>query len=518
MRLQTSYFDDPEEERRFNLQQMERFANGGQDAQPNPIHAALDMYGQDDQQAMFDAERNAPPSPDAERAAPVLEGRTQNQGPTARELEDDAMRAVRDSYGQKDSLFSQGAPAAIAVGLDALLNKGRDIGTIVGGYAQGRQRKESDDKSSMRQMAELEIQRARETQHDKERADISEINKGNLTARNAENDLARERFRATQGDPATDRKLKEAQTNNLEAEAYGRWTGDDKAITPYQQAQLDAQKDYRDEMNKDRDASRGDAKLAREESAATRKTLAEGTALTKKETNDRHATETFLGKTKDERSQASMLQGIEKVVDDPKYSNDLPGVGKLDSSMPAWLMHPIDETARNDANKMKDMIGQATAYFNHEITGAASSDRERAMNQALKALGGNEHEVRTALQVWKQDLQGKLRAQASASPDNARNALDAQGLGDWALGPPARPQAVAPPPMAAPQQVADDGPLPPDRITSGPPFRGTQGFPGSAQPSKVYQGPTQPQDSPAIDNYLQDLQKVTRTPGVRYRR
>jgi hypothetical protein len=216
-----------------------------------------------------------------------------------------------------------------------------------------------------------------------------------------------------------------------------------------------------------------------------------------------------LGKTKDERSQAAQLQGVQPIVNKPEYAGDLPGVGKLDSALPSWLMHPLDSQARDDATRMKQMAGEAQTYFRHQITGAAASPRELAALEGLKGLGGTEAEFKVALKTWQNMLQGDIRAAAAASPDNARNALDAQGLGG--LLPPA-PAALPPDqPGARPFGPSDQ------RLGAG---RGV----GAAPNNFGYSGPpagdtlqTQPGTPPKVVDYLKKLQAADDDLGVGYR-
>jgi hypothetical protein len=469
MRNYTQFFDDPDEEERFNLEHMTRFAAGGGGG-PEPLHLSEQEFLYDDQ-----------PDPDVERAAQVLEapGRA---GPTPRELEDDAIRAVRDSYGQKRGFFEDAAPAAIALGIDALFNKARGAGAIVGGYGQGVMRRDAQDKDSMRQLAQLEIMRSREAAEDAHRKQQYELGEGNLKARNEENRIALERLNAQKGDPAVDRAYKEALTNEAEARAYQQWTKDPNAIDAETQARLQQQKEIHAEDLAEKRAGRQATEDYRAELAAQR-------AATTKEKTDIAAGNKFLDATREILPQAQALQAIEPTIEKYGKGTDMPGVGWFDSNVPSWLAHPIDSEKRQDADNIDRMARQAQAYFKHEITGAAGTNRETVLYEQLKGLNGTEEQFRNALKFWQDDLRAKIRGRASVAPEVSRQALDAQGLGQWTYG-----DEPAPPPAA---QLDDPSARQPVRLGNGAPpaprqanmpldvggsYRGTPGFPGSADP------------------------------------
>lgn len=494
---------DPDDERR-KLEEMHMFVHGA----PMPEEQQQD---EPSQQQLFDQDRAAPPDPNVERAAPIVEGRSGGSGyPDPRELEDDAMRAVRDSYGKKHSFFEDSAPAAIALGLDAIFNRSRGAGAIAGGFAQGKARQEQDDKSSMRQMAELEITRARESANDKYRQQQNDVNTGNLKARNDEIEIARARQRAEAGDPEAKRRLLESQTNENEATAYQKWTGADKEITPYQQAMLDAAKDEHASRDKDRDADReyriqshDDAEKARAAQAAIAAATRDSTNERLQTTADTNATNTFLGKTEKERSQLQLLNSARPIIDDPKYKNDLPGVGKLDSNLPSWVMHPFNTQARADADSMKQTLGEAEKYFQNKVTGVAGSKAEFDDIAALKGLGGTEAQQRLALKRWRESIESDIRGAASASPNNARHALESQGL-DSVLP----PLAAGPRPLGTPTQSIQPGAA-----------RGGNNFdvsgPASPPAGDVLQ--TQPGTPPKVSDYLRKMQDEDDDLGVSYR-
>lgn len=527
MQLYTKYFDDDDEEQRFNLGAMSRFAgqpepsyDGG--APPEPEQPSPDMEG------LATAQRNNP-----------AQLGTGNGGyPDPRMLEDDAIRAVRDSYGKKRGFFEDAAPAAIALGLDALLNKSRGAGAIVGGYAQGVQRRDMDDRNSMREMAQLEIQRAREAQQDQFRSQANEINQGNLKARNEENALARARFEASKGDPAVDRAYKQALTNEAEARAYAQWTKDPSALTPEQQA-----------MNEDRDAMRQirkdeiDARNSdRDEQRKMRLAMTNQTNFDKwkaaKETRDKEdrlATESFNEKSKQTRDLARTVQGMEATMS--KYTNDkngnplkddqvdIPGVGQVESG---WLgnidrkwvpdaLH-LDSDRRNDAIKMDEARRQANQTYKVIKTGLAAPIAEAediAMANGF-AEGASEKQFREGMKVLSDVTKRELRARASASPVNARRALQAEGLADWVggWGPDSEEQPYPEFKPLSLDEPSQRGSIMESSHEEGPV---SSAYGGPAAGDVLQTTGQRPGEVPRVDDYLKRLQQNTRTPGVRYR-
>jgi hypothetical protein len=295
---------------------------------------------------------------------------------------------------------------------------------------------------------------------------------------------AEQRLKGTQDALSYEQKRAELERqNNYNDYLYAnlaKRTGATGATTAYQQSQLDARKATESRLeqerqdrianskaaDEDRDAARTDReqqfqlsmedrKAAREAAEADRADRAAERQQTqadraqeradKKETGD---TDQFLQRTNETRAQAAALKGAETIIDDPKYAKDLPGVGEADSRFPEWMMHPFDPQQRQDAIKLQSLAGTAGQYFKHEITGSASSDREQRMLLGLKGLqsGATEEEFRTSIGIWKEELQNELRARSTTNPAAARKALDAQGIGDWSLGPAQQsaPQAQAP--------------------------------------------------------------------------
>lgn len=240
---------------------------------------------------------------------------------------------------------------------------------------------------------------------------------------------------------------RKATESRLEQERQDRIANSKAADEDRDAARTDREQQFQLSME-DRKAAREAQQADRAERAADRQQTQADRAQERADKKTTTDTEQFLNKTEETRGQASQLKRVEPIIDDPKYEKDLPGVGTLDSRLPAWLMHPLDSGARQDQYSIESMAQQAGQYFKHELTGAASSDRENALLMGIKGLqpGATEEEFRNSIGLWKQDIQSQLKARASANPTAARSALDAQGLGDWALGAdqPSATQAQAP--------------------------------------------------------------------------
>lgn len=269
-----------------------------------------------------------------------------------------------------------------------------------------------------------------------------------LDASNAHAKAVQERFMMGLDSPEAKQanlEHQQAQTRLLEAQRLQQMPGED-GLTSEQR-----------ERGKDRDADRTARGQIAADNLAQRKLQAEAIAAQRAETariagetrNKADATK-FLDKTEEERSQAQALKGVEAVTQKYEGADDLPGAGKLDSVMPAWVMHPFDPEQRQDADTIKKQLNQAAVYFRHEVTGASGTPREDAIHKAIKGLDGTEEEMLNALRFWKEDLQGKIKTRASLNPEASRAALEEQGLGQWTYGD-EQPRAAPPPPAAGGQ-------------------------------------------------------------------
>lgn len=506
MQLTTKYFDDEDEERRFELEQMARFSGGGGPA-ADPIHESLAMYDQ------------SPPEPDAERAAPILEGRDPSQmqrGPSARELEDDAIRAVRDSYGQKESMFEQGAPTAIAAVVDQLVNKGRGLGAIVGGYAQGRQRKDAEDRSSMRELAQLEIMRSRENATDKYREQQNALGGRNADLR--EGELAEMRARRLkEGVGLND--LQKSQANLAESQAYRNWTGQEDQITPYQRESLDAQKAYRGEMNADRDAARtAHAEEFRQrgldrqtqQDAANQVRLDREARQADKDYQDR--SNKFRDETEKTRPQLQRMKQMDDIMNKPQYKDDIPGIG-AGSYIPGWVPDALRGGSENasDARTMQSASADMADLLGRQRSGAAIPPAEYAKMQTFITAGehATDQQFKDAYSAYHKVLSSEFMNQVSGREQNARDVMRADGGGMVNYMNMGEYEPPAPPPQSTMAPPVGGG-----RVT-GPvnPNYGLQdGDPARLKTTDQPRGQV-----PQVNDYLEELKRKTRTPGVVYR-
>lgn len=428
--------EDDEEMRKYR----ERFGQS-----PNSYHQGASIGG----------DMLAPPSRDLDPAA--LQSFLAQRAPEQREMPYPI--PVRDD---EPDYLSAGLHGLAGVA-DAFLNKGRGLGQIAQSHAAGEaaRRQRSDDNFEADRKAYMDQGEAAARQQQiglqGRNADMRQME---IDAQLAHQRAVQQRFIDSQPDPELERQAKEAEirlsnARALQAEAdAGR---DPNAITPYQQAQLDAQKAEHKARGEDRDLDREFKKNSHATTTEANRLKAEELGAARQEKTDVANTTKFLDKTEHERAQAVALKGTEPIVNNPAYKKDLPGVGPIDSLAPSWLMHPIDSGARQDHDNLRRMAGQAQQYFKHEITGAAGSDREQTLLMHLKALegGATEEQFSNALEFWKGDLQGKIRARATATPDVARRALEGQGLGDWALG----PEAAAAQPQGIMEDARTSGPV-----------------------------------------------------------
>lgn len=359
------------------------------------------------------------------------------------------------SYGVGEGIRDF-APMAIGFGLDALLNKGRGLGTLAAGGMQALSSENSrrDRASQTAAQQALAIRRQREAGGDRN------IQAQHAALRGEGMDLERQKLELERQKMGAKDPESAARANYLESQAYANWSKDPNALSPEQQAMNEdrdlarqQQRELADAARLDRVDARADSAAYRTEMAAGRQEAARARAAAGQEKTDAAAANKFLDKTQEERAQARSIQSVEPIVDNPKYAKDLPGVGVADSNLPAWLMHPIDAGARQDAETVKQQTGEAYAYFRHKLTGAAFGKLEDADYKAMKGLNGTEEEWRNAMRHWKASVQREIKGRAAVAPGPSREALEAQGLGQWTYG------NEPPPPPAA------DDELPPDTVT-----------------------------------------------------
>ena len=414
------------------------------------------------------------------------------------------------------SFLEDAALPALAGVADIIANRGRGLGQITQGVIAGKESRRN------REAQQFEADRGAYMKQQDMQADAEArrqsygVHSQNAAMRQAELDLAVLREKRitdqfTRGQPSPEMvqaeheaelRLKNAQAAEAEARA-GR---DPNAITPNQQAQLDATKEERRERRLDRDESRAE-RAAREQETNRLKRVDDTRA---QEGQDRIAASDFLEKTKETRGIARTLQTLEPLVESYK-GKDIPGVGTVDARVPGWMAHPFDEQQRKDAIAVEQAREGAAAAYRYANTGAAASIPEDERLRIVNGMrnGATEEEFLLGLQTMSKYTKGELGARATASPDIARRALQADGTADWALGKQLPPADL--------ETRGDDvnAPLEP------PPTYRTQS--GQLQPAGPPAGDTlqttgqRPGQVPRVDDYLEDLKRRTKTPGVVYR-
>lgn len=419
----------------------------------------------------------------------------------------------RGGYGEEQSYgIGEGlrdfAPMAIGGVLDVLLNKGRGLGTLAAGGTQALSMERSRRDKAQGQQADYAL-RVR-----KEREGNAGMGIGAYHAalRGEELDLARSREQRMlqQQDPKVDAEMRAAELrrmNAMAAESEARAARDPNALTPYEQAQLED----RDLDRMDRAAARvergEDRALARDAQADQRAYMAEQREAGRVEAQRNK----FRDETERSRPQLTRAMETEEIVSRAPASRmdsmlggdgrDIPGVGMWDSIKPGFMASPDDLAMRGNLTDMADLILR-------ERSGAAAPPVEVQKLAANIAAGGGATEKEfTVLQAeYNKLLRSGLQQQAVGREDVAREVLGSRA--DWALGP-----------RSAPQEGVS-GP-----VTNGPTFRAGSGRAqaAGAQPmpgGRTDQLPVTDQkrgDVIRVDEYLQQLQQRTRTPGVRYR-
>jgi hypothetical protein len=299
-----------------------------------------------------------------------------------------------------------------------------------------------------------------------------------------------------------------------------RQQGGGGAITPYQQSQLDAKKTTADRLeqerqdrlaaakaaDEDRDAAREDRgqqfqlsledrKAAREAAEAERADRAADRQQTQADRAQERAdkeyqaeSNTFRAKTEKTRPQVERMRQIDDILNKPQYADDIPGVG-AGSYIPGWVPDALrgGEENANDARTMQMARADMTDFVARVRSGAVVPPPEYTKIASFVTAGehATDEQFKTAYAAYHKMLSEEIRQQSSGREKAARDVLGPD-TANYMLGP-----EYAPPPAAA----ADDGPLPPDRISgpvAGPPnlgvaappgVRNTPDFPGGRQRS-----------------------------------
>jgi hypothetical protein len=420
-----------------------------------------------------------------------------------------------ESTGGWDEGTKDATMAALAGFLDILGNKGRGVGSILQASSQQasararakeRAKKDSQDYqlSAQRQLAERSNSERRFEGEDADRK-----------LRTSQQELERERALEIhqrwreQNDPNNPMNQADLEYRQaLTEEAKARAARDPNAITPYQQAQLDAQKDERGERGQDRDEDRAwrqqqhatdiaDKQAAREAAAAERAEAAAARQEQKDIANgmradiaSQKAAEAYTKQYEYELKAMGPLMRAEAIADKHK-GKDIPGVGMLDSRMPMWAREGDSLEMGNAQEWMSNLVQRAES-------GAAAPIPE-ALGYRVRAGmqdGATEAQFADGIKAMNEYVRGSLRAGTVGRSKEAREALDlqARGGGNWALGPEEQPAAAAP--IDITDQLGKPGPvitpgqqsaveLPPDPAFDQPPQPIRLGPTGGPAPRSV---------------------------------
>lgn len=337
-------------------------------------------------------------------------------------------------------LENNGFAAAAGIA-DLIANKGRGLGQIVQGAAQGEQyrRKRSDEAFENDRAAYLKQGEA--AARDKQlgiagrNADMRQLE---LDASLAKERAIQARFLSGLPDPELEKRAKEAEINLRESQAYKNWSEDPNALDADRVADREMRKQLHDQDLADRQAGRAASAEAtaaqREATAALR--AQEATRQAEKDRQGR--LNKFRDETEKTRPALGNLQRLEAIVDKPEYAKDLPGVGMLDSRVPRWAMS-------DDAIAVQSLRGDIGDLLGRQRSGAAIPPAEYARLSRFSSGGeaATEKEFKAVKDLYKKHLFAEIQQQSNGREDDAREVLGS--LSDYALG----PRKVAPPPTAA---------------------------------------------------------------------
>lgn len=418
-----------------------------------------------------------------------------------------------------------------AAGLDLAFNKGRGMGGIAqsaAGMAQRRdalsQQQFEDDRNAYMKQGEAG---ARDRQIDLagRNADMRQME---IDAQLAKEKAIQARWLGERPDPELEKQAKEALirlSNARATQAEADAARDPNAITPYQQAQLDAQKSARQLTDEDRDAARADRttalKMQMDERSEAR-TFREGQTKRQNDVDAQARTQKlggeFAKQYEYELKALPALMTAQRLVDEVPQGGDIPGAGKWDSvkgSIPligAQLSSDKDLSMRSASEWMANIVQRAES-------GAAAPVPE-ALGYRIRQgsqPGATEREFKLGLAAATEYLRGTLRAGSYGREDAARGVTDLQsrGGGDFVFGPvaqpPTNPTPIPEQPSAAPEPIRLGG-------QRGMPGGGNNfGFSGPPAGDALPVTDQRPGQVPKVNDYLRKLSDEDDDLGVVYR-
>ncbi|RPH73973.1 hypothetical protein EHM76_04495 [bacterium] len=424
------------------------------------------------------------------------------QKPQQQTYSDPGPSVVPMRVDDRSWLEKNGYDLAMA-GLDIATNGGRGLGRIAQAGMQrqaveGQQLRgdfENDRQAWQRQQGQ-EYGRAMDERRfagdDADRA----LRSSDQALRQRQSDELHQRYMQSNDPNSPQSQAELRRMNALAAEAEARAGRDPNALTPYQQAQLELEREQMGASAQQRQLDREDRVAARGERSEDRELARQGQADQRAFMNEQRtaaAHQGQLNKFRDEtersRPQLTRAMEVEDIV--TRNPGDVPGVGRWDSikgkiPLVGEMLSSRDDIAmRGNLTDMADLILR-------ERSGAAAPPIEVIKLAENIAAGGGatEKEFGVLQGEFNRLLRGGLQQQSVGREDAAREVLG--GRADWALGPRA-------PQSAAPAQSAGPAPIRLGQGQRGAPSGGRVNFPSDGSLPVTDQ---RRNEVPRVDDYL----------------
>lgn len=120
---------------------------------------------------------------------------------------------------------------------------------------------------------------------------------------------------------------------------------------------------------------------------------------------------------------------VSTIVNDPKYADDLPGVGPLEGKLPDWLVS-------DEGKNLRQAAGQMLAEYRKGITGSGMSQGEKEEYSQITGLmnGGNEKSYVEGFKRLQRAMDARVGARAAGTPEAAETYATRQPWMKEALG------------------------------------------------------------------------------------
>jgi hypothetical protein len=293
----------------------------------------------------------------------------------------------------------------LAMFADAILNKGRSLGTLMAAAAKPKPNADIENYQLQRQHALDQAGIAARMQRPEQDPRTLALRERGLELQSRGLDLEQGRLDAAsaRGTQLTPEQQLARERFEFEKSNYGQ-------PTAYQEETLDLRRQQAEAMQEQRAAA----------------------ADTRKQNADTEQARKF---TKDSGKYLDLGQALREVDGDfAKHPKDLPGVGELDrfqmnNDLPLVGAGEEGLKVRKDLAQVRDILAR-------ERSGAAFAGKEKEELYRLAAGldSSNEAEVRASVAGIKKLVQGSLRARRVGREDIADRVLGEAGIGDW-LGP-----------------------------------------------------------------------------------